>query len=849
MTEIVLNLYSVSYNPGELKLAWVDPSPDPNTVTYDVHLTGPDGPTVHSTPNQQLSIAVNLDQPADVYTVMVTRMVAGAQTGQSDTFTVVHTAPAISRLQYDLGATPTLTVTWNPAENVTSPTYVVTLSQVGGATKNSQSTTDTAKLEGTLDAAGDYSVTVRASTNNGVVLGPASQAATPIVGSPQIARLQYDDALNSSWSAVTGAASYVATLSKTGAATHNTTVDQPALDWDIQLPPDSGYAFTVRGANQSQTILGPASTALTPITAAPTILKVQYDLLPSAVLTVDWAQLTGVDAYVATLSQTGGATSNVPSAGTEARFEGALGTSKPYQVGVRGSSDNGIVLGPVSQLYTPIVAQPNVSHVNYRLDPSAELEAAWDAVTGITNYVATLSQTGGATRNESVTEPSARFTGALTGASPHVFSVRAVSDGAIVLGPASTAYQAITQVATVTSLDYVTAPDAVLTGGWTAIADPEVTQYAVVLSTAAGPSHQTVADLTASFTGPLTAADDATFAVAGMDASGIVTGPASSPLAAIVVTPTLTQLVYDVAPAAVLTCGWDALQNPAVGSYTALLTPSQGSPVSKTTTGTSVEFDGTLDPSVSYAVTVMATDADQVVKGPPSDALSAVTVSRAVTSLAYDDGMHLVVGWADFPAGVDGSELVLSDGTSFNEPATGPATIAVDILGKSIEVQVRGTSGGISKGPLGDGLGAITVAPVTTGLVWNGTAFTLDWTAIGDQGVTGYLVSITENTGPPVSHDATQPPFVVPDLTLAPDTVYTGRVQATKPSVTGPIGPEVYGPYQSQVVYVSDTQGRLVSETWGMPTAARTALTYTTDPAGNISALTPSNVPAPGGGT
>ena len=268
-----------------------------------------------------------------------------------------------------------------------------------------------------------------------------------------------------------GFTGYQVTLESNGTQQHWQT-EQTQLRVDVTLSASDKNTVWVTVLVNGQ----PAGTSqkYDVIAAAPLVSLVQYDTTPA--LRLDWTAVAGdgVALYVATLVESGGPTNNETTGGLSVVFSQELSGQKQYSVSVRAMDATGVVLGPASNSYSPIVLAPGMSLVQYDTTPALRLD--WTAVQGdgVASYVATLVESGGPTRNETTDSLSVVFSQALSDQKQYSVSVRAMDATGVVLGPPSTPVAPLTTRPSAPTVAYT---GSALLIRWTADTSPSTTAY------------------------------------------------------------------------------------------------------------------------------------------------------------------------------------------------------------------------------------------------------------------------------------------------------------------------------------------------------------------------------------
>lgn len=486
--------------------------------------------------------------------------------------------------------------------------------------------------------------------------------------------------------------------------------DAGAGEMSLQVPIRiSQPGTTVSVAALVNGAAGPQGPAVPVLVEPPVLLLMAYDVVPSARLQVQWrAPLdSNVTGYIAVLDEVGTSGHwSVASDQPSAVFTQVLDPAKSYQLTIRATGVNGTTQGPVAGPHPPILTAAVMVLMVYDTAPQPVLTAQWRAPTGPppAAYIAVLRQTGTPNiRRQASTAPTAAFEGALESGPDHVLTVRVTDAAGIIQGPPTPPVTAITETPRLQALLYDTSPQPALTARWSGASQPQVQAWVAVLSQAGGPSWTRAAtDPTARFEQVLDASQSFSIAVRATDATGLVQGPPSAPVSAVLATPQLTGLDYD---GGTLSASWTQPSGAGVGGYTFFLAQDGGAPAAHPAGNAGqIAVSGTLDPGSTYGATVRATDAAGIAAGPASSPLAPLTSSPGRPKVKFT-GSRLVAGWAaDTRPEVTGYEArLVKNGAP--EPAaavTGPSATFEDSLDANViyGCQARSTGDRV-KGPWG----------------------------------------------------------------------------------------------------------------------------------------------------
>lgn len=486
--------------------------------------------------------------------------------------------------------------------------------------------------------------------------------------------------------------------------------DAGAGEISLQVPIQiSQPGTTVSVAALVNGAAGPQGPAVPVLVEPPVLLLMSYDVVPSARLLVQWrAPLdSNVTGYVAVLDELGTSRQwSVASDQPSAAFAQVLDPAQSYQLTIRATAADGTTQGPVAGPHSPILAAAVMVLMTYDTAPQPVLTAQWRAPVGPppAAYIAVLRQTGTPNiRSQTSTAPAAAFGGVLESGSDHVLTVRVTDAAGIIQGPPTPPLTAITEVPQLQVLLYDSSPQPTLTARWTAASQPQVQAWVAALSQAGGPSWtRATTDPTARFEQALDPSQSYSITVRATEATGLVQGPPSAPVSAVLATPQLTGLDYD---GGILSASWTQPAGAGIGGYTFFLAQNGGAPAAHPAGNDDhIAVSGTLDPGSAYAATVRATDAAGIAAGPASTPLAPLTSSPGQPKVKFT-GSRLVAGWAaDTHPEVTGYEarLVKNGAPTPAAAVTGPSATFEDSLDANViyGCQARSTGDRV-KGPWG----------------------------------------------------------------------------------------------------------------------------------------------------
>ncbi len=504
--------------------------------------------------------------------------------------------------------------------------------------------------------------------------------------------------------------------------------------------------------------------------------------------------------------------------------------------------------GPQSTPLPLITTSTAVLSMIYDVTPSAQLSALWRPVvqTGVSGYVAVLSDGAGGQWTQTPSAPQTTFTQTLDSTKTYQLTIRATGSSGVVQGPVTAPLTAITAATQVLSMVYDVVPAPQLTLLWRAMTQPTADGYVVVLDEV-GTSNQwvaTPAGPTTQFSQPLDPTQQYTATVRVTGNGGVVQGPATAPLTAITLPAQMQSMAYSVAPSASLDLIWEPVQQAAVTGYVAVLSQvGTGTQWNRTPQTPQAQFQQTLDPTQSYQATVRATGSNGVVQGPATAPLTAITAVPALSLLDYNPNSFIVSWNTVSGAGIDGYEVTIANATSTSRyPAgnSGQSTLPVTLdptLTYSVVVRAIDASG-IVRGPPSPSLAPLLTGPTNPTLTFTGTTFNVGWTTDQNPAATAYLAQLLKNGASADQSTPSAPPAVFSDA-FESGTVYASWVRSTGTSVRGPWTQQAPGPYRSTATLTYDSLGRV--KQIARANAVTTDITF--DLLGNILTVVDSNAP------
>lgn len=421
---------------------------------------------------------------------------------------------------------------WTAAGGEGVEAYLATLSSP--ATNWNDSTnaqTLTATFGHALAGLGACTGWVRASSADGVVLGPPAPVRSLITEPPGLAVIDNRGAaVIYRWTAAAGGGveAYVATLSS------------PATNWDNStdfqtLTTTFGHALAglgactgwVRASSADGVVLGPPTPVRTLITEQPALTAIDNR---SSEVVYAWTAAggSGVEGYLADLSSPfTDWTQTTPVTLLTTTFGQALAGLGTCTGWVRGSSADGVILGPPTPTRTVITEPPTISLIS---DTGSEAIYTWTAAggSGIEAYSAGLSTPATNWNNTTDAQTlTTTFSHALAGLGTCMGWVRATSTDGVVLGPATPELTLITEPSVLNELDYDIGQ---LTVGWSPNSGQQVTAYVATVAQSGQPSQDYPIGVSGSGTATITLTLGASYQVTVRGSAPQLAGPPSNGL-------------------------------------------------------------------------------------------------------------------------------------------------------------------------------------------------------------------------------------------------------------------------------------------------------------------------------
>lgn len=302
----------------------------------------------------QTSFLQTLD-PATTYTLTIRATdAAGVSQGPaSPAVTVITQTQTVQALTYDLTPQSQLSASWSAATQPEVAGWVAVLDEVGTSNQwTAHPGTPSCAFQQTLSDAQSYTLTVRATDATGISQGPSTTPLQAITAVTTLSELDYDSAVMTvSWAQIAGTAGYAVAVAKNS----GTPQVYPAgavgtLPIPGALDPQATYAVTVRLADATSVVTGPASAPLSPLTSSPGAPGLAFT---GTQLVATWTadSEVGVTGYIARLDKNGAPATSSPSSTLTTSFDDTLTANTLYACQVRSTGDR--VKGPWTDPPTP----------------------------------------------------------------------------------------------------------------------------------------------------------------------------------------------------------------------------------------------------------------------------------------------------------------------------------------------------------------------------------------------------------------------------------------------------------------------------------------------------------------
>ncbi|ATQ42409.1 hypothetical protein [Caulobacter mirabilis] len=594
---------SATYIPGKLTARWTATPPGTGFTGYVVTLTT--NGTPETFPSQTTSVFTlnrTLDA-ASTYTLQVAMQITGQPSVPSAVITLIVQAPTLTQVNNN---GTKVTYRWSAAGGAGVGGYFAGLnSSATNWTNQTAANVLTTTFTQALASAGACTAWVRACSSDGVVLGPSSTVLTVITQAPALTRINNTGAVVVyAWTAAAGGGvdGYLATLTSPATNwTNQTNAQTLTTRFNQSLSGQASCTGWVRAVGSSNVVLGPATATRTLITEAPTLTSINNN---GAKVVYRWTAAggAGVQGYVARLSSPFTDWNQSTGASTlQATFNQALAGLGTCTGWVRGSSTDGVVLGPTTQVRTVITEAPTMTLID---NGGAQVAYSWQAAggSGVGGYVATLTTPPTTYSNATAADVlTTAFNTALAGLGTCQGWVRGTSADSIVLGPATPALTLITQASAVTSLAYDVGALGVI---WTP-ASTGATGYSATVAQTGQATQTYPIGASGSGTAAVTLAPGGVYQVAVRGTAPNLVGPPGTTLQPLTTTATAVNL-RATSPSG-FKIAWAADTDARVTGYIAEFVADGQSQGTSGVTASPATFSGTIASDVIYQGRVRST--------------------------------------------------------------------------------------------------------------------------------------------------------------------------------------------------------------------------------------------------
>jgi fibronectin type 3 domain-containing protein len=576
--------------------------------------------------------------------------------------------------------------------------------------------------------------------------------------------------VNLSWTAVTGAASYVVGRALTSGGSYTPVGTPKSLSFvDTGLTAATTYYYVVQAKNGSGVSSNSAEVSATTTPAVPTGLAATVKSASEISLT--WNAVTKATGYRVLFAKvSGGPYSNVGSVNTTSFDANALLPATTYYITVQATNASGPSnrATEVSALTDP--ASP--TGVKATAVSVSEIDLSWTAVTGASSYQVLRSTTSGGPYTTIATPTATTFADtALKPATTYYYVIEATNASGTSAN--SVEASAITELGVPTGVVATAVSVSEIDLTWNAI--PGTTNYEVERSTTSGGPYTTVGTPTAASFADTGLRPATTYYYVIQSTSGAVTSPMSAEASATTQLGRPTGVMATAVSPAEIDLTWSA--SPGAASYVVERATATGGPYTTVGTPTAASFADTgLRPASTYYYVI------QAIAGTVSSSLSSEV--SATTLLGTPTGVTATA--------VSASEIDLSwnavpgaNGYTVERSTTqgGPYTTVGSALSASFAdtglkgattyyYVIRATAGAVSSPPSSE-VSATTLLGTPTGVT--ATAVAPDEIDLGWQPVTGatsYMVKSSRISGGPYTTvgSTTTPSFA--NTGLSPERTY-----------------------------------------------------------------------------
>ena len=666
---------------------------------------------------------------------------------------------------------------------------------------------------------------------------------------PELTLVQYTVGnLAVQWDPQTYSDFVVTVKNKSGSLEINQPATGSGTTIEKELNPDDTYTVVVTAMVGGKP--GPAGKVRTALVTPPVYTQLQYTLTGgSGSLNMAWGAVTGAEAYMTTVRATNGSyQNNIPSTGPNCQLQKDLDETLDYQSTTTAISPDGVIIGPPGEPLTAIVAEPGLSLLQYSLTDGGNLNVEWGDVRNATNYATTVKATDGSyDKDFPSTQSNVQIAESLDTSKTYQVIVVSTAADAVVIGPSSNPLSPLLISPSVTLLQY-TLPqgNGSLETQWNAV--PDATAYITTIQATDGSYKKNIpsTEPNSALNKTLDAVKSYQVIVSSFADDGVIIGPASEPLTAIVVEPSVSLLQYSLSDGdGSLNTNWGAVNN-ATGYITTVSATDGSYKKNIPSMEPNSKLDKTLPVGKTYDVTVTGIGEGGVVIGPPCAALNPIVEAAVLSLVDYDltdgDGSTTVnwgvVSEAEFYV----TTVQATDGSyKKNIPGIDPSSVLNKTLDASKTYTVAVSSvadGGIIIGPLSTTYQLILDS--TSGLMLNytGTQLVANWTIPASLSGKTFESGLYKNNAK-IDAQSTTDNRQFFNFTLDAGDLYTTKVRAVDGIVKGPWTPFSQGPYAASLDYAYDALARIQSITWNQ----QTEVAYTISDTGNIDTIAVAPVP------
>lgn len=674
-----------------------------------------------------------------------------------------------------------IALTWNAVHGAQSYLVLRSLASIGPFTTVGSPTTATFADTG-LSAGTKYYYEAKAVNATGPSPASLIAAALTIPAAPSglTAKAVSTGQINLTWTAVTGAASYVVSRS-TGGPFTAVGAPHPASFADTGLSAATTYFFVVQAKNGSGLSANSGETLA--ITAPVAPVGLSATVVSSSQVSLAWSPVTGATGYrVLHATVSGGPYKSVGTPTTTSFMDNGLSPATTYYYTVQATNASA---ASARSLQVSALTNPAPPTGIKATSPSlSEVDLSWNVVSGATGYVVQRSSTSGGpyTTLGSRTSPSFADIG-LSPATTYYYVLQAIDAS----GPSVSSAQ----------VSVITLPGAPSGVAATAVSPSEIdlswsavsgaTGYVVQRSIGFGGPYTTVASPTSTSLADTGLAPGTTYdyVVQATDASGSSTSSATESVTTLVAVPT-SVVATPVLPSEI-DLSWKAVTG-ATG-YMVQRATTSGGPYTIVSSPTSASFADTgLRPATTYFYVV------QAIAGTVSSALStevsATTLlgvpSSPVATAVSVSGIDLV--WSAVPGAtayaVQRSTTSGGPYTTVGSPTSASFADAGLAPATTYYYVIKATAGPVSSA-LSNEVSATTLLGAPTGVGATpvlASEIDLSWTAV--TGATGYVVQRATISGGPYTQVGTPTSASFANTGLAPATTYYYVIRSTASSVS-----------------------------------------------------------------